>query len=53
MINLKQIICPKKGVKLSQEKDCECKEFHVFKNKNNETIIECIKCNTRYDVSKL
>lgn len=50
---MKQIICPKKGVKLSQEKDCECKEFHVFKDKNNEPIIECVKCKTRYQLQTL
>ena len=50
---MKQIICPKKGIKLAQEKDCECKVFHIFKDKNNESIIECVKCKTRYQLNKL
>lgn len=50
---MKQIVCPKKGIKLAQQKDCECKEFHVFKDKNNEHIIECVKCKTRYQLNKL
>jgi len=50
---MKQIICPKKGLKLAQEKDCECTEFHIFKDKNSDFIIECTKCKTRYPLNKL
>lgn len=50
---MRQIICPKKGVKLAQEKNCECKEFYVFIDKNNEHIVECVKCKTRYQLDKL
>lgn len=46
---MKQIICPKKGIKLAQEKDCNCDTFKVFKNKAGEAVIECAKCGTRYD----
>ena len=50
---MKQIVYTRKRCKLAQEKDCECKEFYVYKNKNNDMFVECVKCKTRYNVEKI
>lgn len=50
---MKQIICPKKGFKLSQEPDCKCETFKIFKDKKNNIIAECTECKTRYQLDKM